>query len=147
MNAMNLVAPACARVPKRSQRLGATGVLVMMAGVLVLLSGPASAARSIEDAVYTRAQARSGKQLYQEHCIACHERGYFRQVLRTRQGETLDPLFEVMVTQMPQNDPGSLSDAEYLELIAYMLSEARYADGKKKLKVGDLSEIHIPPSS
>ncbi len=95
----------------------------------VLVSGTALGARSLDDGVYTKAQARAGKKLYEEHCLACHERGYFRGVLRTRQGETLDPLFEVMVTQMPQNDPGSLADSEYVDVIAYMLSQAKYTDG------------------
>ena len=123
-----------------------TLVLFLAVGAVAFLPATARAARSVEDAVYTKAQARSGKKLYQEHCLGCHERGYFRQVLRTRQGETLDPLFELMVTQMPQNDPGSLSDAEYVDVIAYILSQSRYAEGTKKLKVVDLSEIHIPPS-
>lgn len=120
---------------------------VFVAGLALVFANGALGARSVEDAVYTKAQARSGKKLYQEHCVGCHERGYFRQVLRTRQGETLDPLFEVMVTQMPQNDPGSLSDSDYVDVIAYILSQARFADGTKKLKVVDLSEIHIPPGN
>ncbi|MEM1189274.1 MAG: cytochrome c [Pseudomonadota bacterium] len=102
------------------------------------------AERTIADAVYSKAQARAGKKLYDEHCIACHKRGYFREVLRTRRGETLDPLFEVMVTEMPQNDPGSLSDADYVDVIAYMLSQSRYAVGEQPLKATELGEITIP---
>lgn len=154
MSLLQSLRPALARrgrepAPGLAGELGAalsTVVLILSVGAGVLVPDTARAARSVEDAVYTKAQARSGKKLYQQHCLGCHERGYFRQVLRTRQGETLDPLFELMVTQMPQNDPGSLSDAEYVDVIAYILSQARYAEGTKKLKVVDLSEIHIPPS-
>ncbi len=110
----------------------------------MLASAGSQAERTIEDAVYSKAQARAGKKLYDQHCIACHERGYFREVLRTRRGETLDPLFEVMVTEMPQNDPGSLSDSEYVDVIAYMLSQSRYAVGDQPLKATELGEITIP---
>ncbi|MEM1141821.1 MAG: cytochrome c [Pseudomonadota bacterium] len=117
---------------------------VVVAALAVLFVAPAGRAeRTIEDAVFSKAQARSGKKLYSQHCIACHERGYFREVLRTRRGETLDPLFEVMVTEMPQNDPGSLSDEQYLDVIAYMLSQSRYAVGEKPLQITDLGEITI----
>lgn len=112
---------------------------------MLLLAAPGSLAeRTIEDAVFSKSQARAGKKLYDQHCIACHERGYFREVLRTRRGETLDPLFEVMVTEMPQNDPGSLTDQEYVDVIAYMLSQSRYAVGEEPLKATELSEISIP---
>jgi mono/diheme cytochrome c family protein len=118
---------------------------VALACLCALLQAPASLAeRSLDDAVYSRDQARIGKKLYAEHCIACHDRGYFREVLRTRQGETLRPIFEVMVVEMPQNAPGSLSDDEYVAIIAYMLSQSRYAVGDRPLRVSDLRGIVIP---
>jgi len=110
----------------------------------VLQASAVGAERSLDDAVYSRDQARSGRALYREHCIACHERGYFRGVLRTRRGETLNPMFEVMVTEMPQNAPGSLTDDEYVAIIAYLLSQSRYAAGDRALGVADLASIVIP---
>jgi mono/diheme cytochrome c family protein len=118
------------------------GALAVMIGI----AGSASAAeRTLNDAVYSRAQARAGKQVYEAHCISCHDRGYFREVLRARQGESLASLFEVMVALMPQNAPGSLSDRDYVDIIAYIVSQARYDDGKQRLRVSDLSSITIPP--
>jgi mono/diheme cytochrome c family protein len=125
---------------QRPMRSLATAALLLP----ILIAMPALAERSLKDGVYSKDQARSGKKLYGEHCIACHERGYFREVLRTRSGETLDPLFEVMVTEMPQNNPGSLSDDEYVDVIAYMLSQSRYDDGNVSLTVSDLGDIRIP---
>lgn len=49
-----------------------------------------------------------------------------------------------MVALMPQNAPGSLSDREYVDTIAYILSQARYDDGKKRLSTSDLPSITIP---
>jgi mono/diheme cytochrome c family protein len=118
--------------------------MALTAALFLACSPPGLAERTIEDAVYSRDQARAGKKLYDRHCIACHERGYFREVLRTRRGETLHPLFELMVTAMPQNAPGSLSDDEYVEVIAYMLSQSRYAHGDAPLTVPGLRSIRIP---
>ena len=61
-----------------------------------------------------------------------------------RRGETLTPIFNVMVTEMPQNAPGSLRDEEYVDVIAYMLSQSRYDDGEQRLQVSDLGAIRIP---
>ncbi|MEL7043641.1 MAG: cytochrome c [Pseudomonadota bacterium] len=130
--------------PSPLQSLGARWTASASALTLLLAAPGSLAERTIEDAVFSKSQARAGKKLYDQHCIACHERGYFREVLRTRRGETLDPLFEVMVTEMPQNDPGSLTDQEYVDVIAYMLSQSRYAVGEEPLKANELSEISIP---
>ncbi len=101
--------------------------------------------RSLNDAVYSKAQAGAGKRLYEQHCISCHPRGYFGQVLATRRGETLSDLFEVMVALMPQNAPGSLSDREYLDITAYIMSVERYPEGDRDLALADLKSIEIQP--
>lgn len=99
--------------------------------------------RWLDDAVYTRDQAREGKRLYQEHCVTCHDRGYFRQVLRNREGQPLSELYNVMVALMPQNAPGTLSDAQYLDVIAYIIAEGRYRPGNRALRYADLDAIAI----
>ena len=140
---------AIARAPAARQWSG-TAALNALRGCIaaacgLLLAAAVHAERTVGDAVYSKAQARAGKKVYDTHCIACHERGYFREVLRTRGGETLYPLFEVMVTEMPQNAPGSLADGEYVDVIAYLLEQSRYVDGPDRLTVADLDGIRIPP--
>jgi len=104
---------------------------------------PAAAARTLGDGVYAKQQARAGKKLYNRHCISCHERGYFRQVLATRQGQTLAELFNVMIALMPQNAPGTLEDTDYVAVLAYMLQDARYRPGEQPLTKADLAAIVI----
>jgi len=117
-------------------------------GLIATLSVAVGAAdRTLEDAVYSKAQARAGKKVYEQHCIACHKRSYFREVLRAREGENLASLFEVMVALMPQNAPGSLSDREYVDILAYIVSQSRYEEGKQRLRISDLSSITIPPGN
>ena len=45
---------------------------------------------------------------------------------------------------MPRNAPGSLSDAEYVDLVAHLLKINNYADGMNELGLADLSGIKIP---
>ena len=131
------------------------GACLLLAGSLLVSSfalagspanSPTDTGRTLKDGVFSKPQARAGKKIYAEHCIACHKRSYFREVLRVREGETLAPLFEAMVTLMPQNAPGSLSDGEYVDVIAYIASQARYPEGTVRLQLAELNSITIPAS-
>jgi hypothetical protein len=48
---------------------------------------------------------------------------------------------------MPQDNPGSLTHQEYIDVLAYILSLNRYSSGKEKLSnsVDDLNLITIRP--
>jgi mono/diheme cytochrome c family protein len=105
----------------------------------------APAARSLADGVYARQQARGGKKLYDRHCISCHDRRYFRQVMLSWQGQPLSELFGVMTVLMPQSNPGSLRRQEYLDVLAYILSLERYPAGDEALAAADLAAIEITP--
>jgi hypothetical protein len=48
---------------------------------------------------------------------------------------------------MPRNAPGSLSDEEYVDLVAHLLKINNYADGMNELGVADLTGIKIPGQS
>ena len=53
---------------------------------------------------------------------------------------TLDDFHYIMKSTMPQMNPGSLTDAEYLNLIAFVLSENGFKAGTKKLPQEDLKK-------
>lgn len=144
-----LAEPPPRRARRRALRYAGSVLLTATVAGFVpgVMSGASAADRTLDDAVYSRAQARAGKKIYEQHCIACHKRNYFRGVLRAREGESLASLFEVMVALMPQNAPGSLSDRDYVDVIAYIVSQSRYDEGKQRLKVTDLASITIPVSN
>lgn len=107
--------------------------LAVAAGLCVVL--PASAApRTINDSVYTKNQAKIGKQLYQDNCIACHDKKYFRPVLKAWDGQPLSVLFGVMSASMPESNPGSLPEKDYVDILAYILSLSRYPSGETRLE-------------
>jgi mono/diheme cytochrome c family protein len=121
--------------------------------LLMLLSVPALLAqdKTVDQGVYTSAQAGRGAKLFESHCTTCHrEPGGTAPVLagerftKTFSDATLQTLFTTIKTTMPRQAPGSLSDAEYVDLVAHLLKINSYADGMNELAVADLGGIKIP---
>lgn len=101
--------------------------------------------RTVNDSVYSEAQAEIGEQLYAEHCILCHDKKYFRPVFKRWEGQPLGIMFTVMSTSMPESNPGFLSEKEYVDILAYILSLSRYAPGNNELdyRDGALNDIMV----
>lgn len=110
--------------------------LYTIACVLIYFAFWANAAaelRTVNDGVYTKDQAKIGEALYADHCILCHDKKYFRPVLKRWEGQPINVLFTVMSTSMPESNPGFLSEKEYVDILAYVLSLSRYAPGDTEL--------------
>lgn len=104
-----------------------------------LLAGATALAepRTLNDSVYSKAQAKTGEALYAAHCILCHDKKYFRPVLKRWEGQPINILFTVISTSMPESNPGFLTEKEYVDILAYILSLSRYATGDKELDYRD----------
>jgi len=104
-----------------------------------------AAQRTVNDGVYTREQAEVGQTLYEQHCLLCHDKKYFRPVLERWQGQPLSIMFTVMSTSMPESNPGFLSEKEYVDILAYILSLSRYEPGESELDYQDgaLNELLV----
>jgi mono/diheme cytochrome c family protein len=127
--------------------------------VVVLASDPTSA----WDGVYRADQAAFGGMIYPSVCGRCH--GYRldgapddpdmfptppiagTKFLRNWNGRSLAALFEYTRTTMPENNPGFLSDQEFIAIVAYMLSMSELPSGSVALpvEVAVLSGIVIEP--
>ncbi len=107
-------------------------LLCVTLGLCLTVSTNAEA-QTINDSVYTKDQAKIGKQLYQDNCIACHDKKYFRPVLKAWNGQPLSVLFAVMSASMPESNPGSLPEKDYVDILAYILSLNRYPAGEARL--------------
>jgi mono/diheme cytochrome c family protein len=101
--------------------------------------------RTVNDGVYSKAQAKVGEQLYADNCLLCHDKKYFRPVLKRWEGQTLGILFTVMSTSMPESNPGFMTEKEYVDILAYILSLSRYAPGDTELDYQDgaLNEVTV----
>ncbi|MEX2495516.1 MAG: cytochrome c [Woeseia sp.] len=117
-----------------------------IASCLLLAANAASAeGRSVNDAVYTEEQAKAGEGLYAQHCLTCHDKRYFRPVLKAWDGQPLGILYTIMSTSMPESNPGALPRKDYVDILAYILSLNRYPAGDNDLdyRDGQLDEIVI----
>lgn len=101
--------------------------------------------RTTNDGVYTEDQADVGETLYAQHCLLCHDKKYFRPVLKRWEGQPIGILYSVMMTSMPESNPGFLTEKEYVDILAYILSLSRYAPGDTELdyKDGALNELAV----
>lgn len=82
-----------------------------------------STARSTADGVYTSEQADQGFELFVSACQNCHAPTQHAQApFRARwSGRDLGYLFGYLRREMPQTDPGTLTNEEYAQLVAYLL--------------------------
>ena len=97
------------------------------------------AARNVADGVFSPAQAAMGKTVFAKNCAACHgaELGGSGGVpplkgpafLANWKGHTVGDLYAKART-MPPGAPGSLSDADYLAVVAYLLQQNGYKPGQ-----------------
>ena len=110
--------------------------------------------KTVDQGVYTAAQAARGTKVYESHCTTCHrEPGGVAPVIagerfmRAFGDATLQSLFTTIKTTMPRNAPGSLSDTEYTDVVAHLLRLNSYPDGMNELALSDLAGIKIPGQS
>lgn len=91
---------------------------VLAVGLVVAAQSPA---RSTADGVFTTAQANEGRELWAASCQSCHGPHSGMPFKNKWMGRDLSALFVYTRNEMPKSDPGSLSDEEYVQAIAFLL--------------------------
>ena len=93
-------------------------------------------AKSVNEGVYTEAQADRGAATFKSTCTACHDTARFTgaEFLGGWTGKPLHALFNLMHTTMPEDNPGSLKPQQYADVVAYFLKLNGYPAGKEELK-------------
>ncbi|MGE4054594.1 MAG: c-type cytochrome [Vicinamibacterales bacterium] len=109
--------------------------------------------RTTADGVYSADQATRGEAGFRQNCSSCHgvdlagaEGGpplTGTEFNERWKGMTLNDLFILMKSTMPQSSPGSLSDKEYIDILAFILLKGEFPDGTADLvpEEGSLSQI------
>lgn len=123
--------------------------------VLAVSSGSAQAPRTVQDGVYTDAQAARGQALFAKECVSCHGadlqgaqappltgEGF----LLVRQPETLWDLASKIRNTMPPGVPGAVNAAQAADLVAYILKTGGFTPGMAELAAAEepLSRIRWP---
>jgi mono/diheme cytochrome c family protein len=136
------------------------GWTLLVAACILAVAGREAAAqrggshappRSTLRGVYTAEQAARGEEVYAAMCTGCH-------TAASHTGETFKKfwagrpvwdLFEYVRDRMPKNDPGSLSEDEYVAVVAYLLKMNEMPSGRSALSSDStmLKSIQIAPRS
>jgi quinoprotein glucose dehydrogenase len=142
-------------------RIWCLALLLMAVGVTVGAQNArqnGAGSRSVRDGVYTGEQARRGDAAYQDRCAACHEGTLSGGVMGPSlvgssfidswTSKDLYGLFNRVQTTMPADNPSSLSDTTYLEIIALVLKINGFAAGTTELTpdADALKNIRIEPN-
>ena len=137
--------------------VAALSFLLLLAGI-PLVSGQEASKGLIWNGVFTDMQARRGEAAYQSTCAGCHGRNL--QATNpdapsltapsfgiSWHGKPVADLFTLMRTSMPLGAGGSLTDPEYLDIVAYILKFNGYPAGDRELgpDVQMLKQIVIEP--
>ena len=94
--------------------------------------------------VFTATQVTRGEQLNEEYCAGCHEDGYFQDAfLAAWRDQPVSGLFDLLRATMPQDNPGLLTDAEYVDLLAYIFALNGLPEGPSTLAPQALDQLII----
>jgi len=95
------------------------------------------------DGVYSLEQAKRGDPFYADNCAACHgpdlTGGELAPALiggdfaANWDGLTLGDIFERIRITMPQNNPGALTRAQKIDVLAFILYKGTYPAGETEL--------------
>jgi mono/diheme cytochrome c family protein len=101
--------------------------------------------RSTGEGVYNREQWMRGRDLYAGLCASCHAAATHVGPVFTKSwaGKKLADLFIFLRDQMPKNEPGSLTEQEYVDVISYMLRMNGMPAGVAELKADSLALTRI----
>ncbi|HTD35627.1 MAG TPA: PQQ-binding-like beta-propeller repeat protein [Candidatus Elarobacter sp.] len=121
------------------------------AAILVVLA--AGSLRAASPAYYTIAQARSGATVYSASCQQCHGVNLGGQSAPALTGQTFRAyvgkagtaasLFDFISRQMPADHPGSLTQQQYLDVTAFILSRNGYPAGRDPLTKANLAQVQL----
>jgi PQQ-dependent dehydrogenase (methanol/ethanol family) len=135
---------------KVAARIAAAAAMIVLP---IVVSGQPTQAKE----TYTAAQSAHGRELYGQHCAGCHGDSLEGAAAPPLAGapfvaawglptRNVDDLFYILRSSMPRPNMGSLDLAEYVDILAYILSRNGVPAGPAALTADPerLSAIRIP---
>lgn len=141
----------------RRRALCCTVVLVSLGALCV----SAAQTDGLDAGVYTDEQASRGKSHYEAFCASCHV-GDLGGTLAADTGapplrgapfmaslekKGVAAVFDYVKTTMPYDDPASLREAEYLDILAFLIQANGFPGGARELTGGDIPRLRMRSTS
>ena len=104
--------------------------------------------RTVNDGVYTAAQATRGEAAYRLQCVMCHGASLAGDAgppltgdgfLGPRDEQPVSDLFDKIRSTMPQQAPGTLTESQVADLVAFILQVNRFPAGSVELAASPAS--------
>lgn len=113
--------------------MAATAALVVMGVVAAAKQAPT---KTTNDGVYTAAQADRGKAVFESKCTGCHEPSRFAgdAFYEAFDGKPMKEIWDIASGTMPEDNPGSLKQQEYGDILAYFLALNEFKTGDTELQ-------------
>jgi alcohol dehydrogenase (cytochrome c) len=131
--------------------------------VAVIAAAPTAAAHAASTGYFTASQAAHGQTVYAARCATCHAANLSGQAGPALAGSTFQSylrgsrtaygLYDFVAKEMPADRPGSLSQADYLAVTAFVLQRNGYPVGSSPLSITSAKRARLtvarltPPSS
>lgn len=129
-----------------------TSVPAWLLTPLAVLALAATGASSIS---FTSSQKSHGEKQFAQSCAACHGdhleggagpalTGPTFETLSKKVGANVGDIFTYMTTNMPLNEPASLTHDQYVNIMAFILSQNGYKPGGKALSFATAEKSKAP---
>ena len=147
------------RIPVNAAVLVTCGFLVLVFGHTGSVEAQ-TAPLTVSQGVYSVAQAERGRQVFEKQCAACHGGSLSgsdvnpplagSRFIAGWKGQPLSALVTRIRTTMPPERPGSITAAQSVDVVAYILRANRFPEGSRELPIASagLRSIRLdqPPS-
>jgi len=106
-----------------------TALLMLLTAPWVVVGLIAQGTTASSNGVYTVEQAGRGQDVYVSKCSECHDGGIMgpelwgKDFLGSWEGKNVRALFDAVKGTMPADAPGSLSERDAVDVVAYILKE------------------------
>jgi cytochrome c5 len=116
-------------------RLAALAAAPLIASALASAQAPSAPATASPEGIYSAEQSRRGRTVYDAKCASCHDGGtmgpelWGDAFLTQWERKRLSEFYTRIQTTMPEDAPGSMSEAEILDAIAYVLEMNGFKPG------------------
>ena len=120
--------------------------------VIALIAAASESVHAQSASTFTTNQALLGAAVYMQKCTVCHGANLQGESGTPLTGPTFSQaygsgtaaqLYDFLSRQMPLDAPGSLTEQQYLDVTAYILSKNSLPDGDAPLTMASLGQVHL----